>query len=387
MIRIFLGKPGGGKSFGALKDIYDEAVNGQRVIVTNLSIDIGRFSALVQKRHPKADFDPNKRFRLLTDQECKRFWLHRRPGLSIPDITKEQEHGQDWFKVPEDTFGCLFVLDEAHIHFDARSWAMNGLSLTYYNSQHRKFSDEVVFVTQFLDLLDKRVRGFAQEYVYFVNNGLQRYLTYFRLPAYFTVKTYTKPRNDGPQGDVAQAVTRYDLDKELADCYDTSAGVGIPGRKQPETKRLKGVNLFWIAVPLAIVGWLLLKTPEVVSSVVLSAVERTEQPKAKREDLAVYHPEGLPGPVPQGTRATSAPKDGLPTVASAPSLPVYVRSYAFRGSEAIVTLTTGEIVTRASGLVALTKDFAFMKDGKKYQVLRGAMPPKAERASATPAGG
>jgi len=122
-----------------------QLVNGQRVIVTNLSIDIGRFSALVQKRHPKADFDPNKRFRLLTDQECKRFWLHRRPGLSIPDITKEQEHGQDWFKVPEDTFGCLFVLDEAHIHFDARSWAMNGLSLTYYNSQHRKFSDEVVF--------------------------------------------------------------------------------------------------------------------------------------------------------------------------------------------------------------------------------------------------
>lgn len=375
MLRIFTGKPGGGKSYGAIKDVLDEAVNGRRVIVTNLSIDVGRFSAFVQKHHPEADFDPCKRLRILTPDETKKFWRYRRPGVELPG---RLGHQQGDCTIEPQYYGCLYVIDEAHVHFDARAWAETGLELTFYNSQHRKFDDEVVFITQFLDLLDKRVRGFCQEYVYFTNHGLQRYLTYFRQPAYFTVKTYLKPLTGAPGADFPQAASRYTLDVELASCYDTSAGVGIPGRGKPEVNRVKGVNLFWIVIPVLIACAILYKTPDLVSKGLTTAIERstpqTVLPKAS--DAPKAKETGSTGRLLVGGRGGVAGGDERhpPAVAAKapepPQAPVYVKSYALKKGRALVTLSDGREFTNLTGVVAVTPDFVVLKDGSVYPVRR-----------------
>jgi len=376
MIRMFLGKPGGGKSYGALKDIVEEILNGHRRIVTNLSIDVGALSAWIQKNYPDADFDPLKRFRLLTDTETKTFWMCRGPQADVDPKTADDKIALGHFgTVTPDQLGVLYVIDEAHIHFDARAWAQTGHQLTYYNSQHRKYQDEVVFVTQFLELIDKRVKGFAQDYVYFVNNGLQRFMTYFRLPKYFTVKSFGKPRSGGTQ-DVPMAVWRYQLDPTLAACYDTSAGVGIPGRKKIEVNRIKGLPIFWIAVPVLAVAVALFYIPDVMTKGVKAALDRGQPKPATKTapaDTAPTSHQGVDGlPTPKGGGNPPAPTAPTPAVDSGPPpARVYVRSVARAGKDAIVTLTNGEIITKATGLAAISNDYVYLLDGTKYQRRRG----------------
>jgi len=365
MIRIFLGKPGGGKSYGALCDIREEIVEGRRTIVTNLSIDPGKLSAYIQKHYPKADFDPCTRFRLLTEEETKSFWLHPKPGMDIPAPSKAEELQGKFFVVQPEHCSTLFVIDEAHIHFDARCWAATGLSLTYFNSQHRKWDHECIFVTQFLDLLEKRVKGFAQEYVYFVNNGLEKFLTHFRLPSYFTVKSYSKPRTGAPGQDQHTAAKRYELDLELAACYDTSAGVGIPGRGKPENNKVKGWNIFWIIIPFIGVCSLFYFIPGLFTSFIV-----------RMTSSSVYKKDEKPAtsPVDPSRPQQAAPTQEQNKVMPAQELrePVFVRSVAVGRGEAIVTLTDGRVLTRGTGLDVITRDYVYTLTGERYQVRRGS---------------
>lgn len=363
---MFLGKPGGGKSFGALKDIVDELVLGTRTVVTNLAVDVGALSAWIQKNYPHADFDPVKRFRLMTDAETRTFWFIRGPNKQVDGSTADKSVEGHYGVVPSDMFNVLYVIDECHLHFDARSWAKNGAQLTFYNSQHRKFNDEVIFVTQFLDLVDKRVKGFAQDYVYFVNNGLQRFMTHFRMPKYFTVKTYSRPQSDGGRKDQHQAAARYQLDPTLAACYDTSAGVGIPGRQQREISRMRGVPIYFIVVPVIALGYFLTKAPDLATQGVMNVLE-TGQPKPAAADLGTQNA-ALMAPSPNGR--PSGEVATLPTVASGPLAgpppPVYVHSVAVQGRKALVTLSDGQILSKGTGLLAITEDYVYTKDGSRY---------------------
>lgn len=364
---MFLGKPGGGKSFGALRDIVDEIVNGHRRIVTNLSLDIGALSEWIQKNFPDADFDPHKRIRLLTDSESKRFWMARGPRLNVDPKTADTSIAEGHFGIVTPRMhGVLFVIDECHLHFDARQWKENGLELTYYNSQHRKFNDEVIFVTQFLDLVDKRVKGFAQEYVYFVNNGLQRFMTHFRLPSFFTVKTYSSPKTGGAKNpDMATA--RYQLDVTLAACYDTSAGVGIPGRKKHETNRVKGLPIYWIVVPACGIAALLFYTPDLMTRGVIAAVDRA--PSVGGVDTGTAHPGNQRPPSPMGGPAVPPPTANVALDPAKVAVPaeVYVRSVMLSAHGAYVTLSNGQLLQNGAGLARISKHYVYDIEGKRYR--------------------
>lgn len=388
MIRLFLGYPGGGKSYGSLLDAVDEAVLGERCICTNLSILPGVLNEYIQRRFPHSEFDPNTRLRLLTEQETQRFWLHRRPGISVPDVTPEQELRREFFHIPEELKDCLYIIDEAHIHFDARSWAENGRSLTYYNSQHRKFRDEAIFVTQFSELLDKRVRGFAAEWWYFRNRGMERMMTWFKMPQYFTVAVYHGQKT---VGNIPMARHRYRLDPQLAAAYDTSAGVGIVGRRKPEKPRVKGFPIYMIAFPILAVALLGFYGPEAL-------VKYTVGSGAKRapvsQDTAVPG-EVLAGQTGQNLAAGNLRSQHVDNSTKFPATPlpqpVWVRSVAYRGRDAIVALSDGREITRANGLHSITEAFVNMTDGTRYQRFRaGSLPkqnPQATEARAdTPAG-
>lgn len=388
MIRIFLGKPGGGKTYGALRaELVDEAVNGTRRIGHNMELDVGKLSAYIQKHYPQADFDPLKRLFRLTDEHTKRFWMYRGPGLQVDPKTANDKIANGHFgNITEEMRGVLYIIDEAHIHFDARSWAENGSQLTYYNSQHRKFDDQVVFITQFADLLDKRVKGFAQEWWYFVNNAFVRVFSTFRLPKYFTCKTYSQQRTGAMNDAHCMRSMRYRLEPELAACYDTSAGVGIPGRKQVEKTRVGGLPIAWIIVPCVLAGAAFYWTPELlargaIAATTPSAMKRNEPaPIVGPADVGTAQVSAANGPTPTGRVSSAAPNGTLPAVETGP---VFVRSYALKRGEAIVTLTDGRTLTKGAGLARIDRDWVYDDQGNRYQVQRGGSA-VAKRPAPTP---
>lgn len=373
MIRTYTGKPRGGKSYGALKrEVLEEAVLGKRIIVTNLSINPGDFAQYVHDNYPKADFDVTKRLVLITKEEAKRFWLIRgpRPEDRVEDTTPdEQKAGKfpDFGKHAEEhnSPGVLYVIDEAHVLFDSRSWATNGLALTYYNSQHGKLQDDVVFITQFLALLDKRCTGFTQSFHVFRNFRFEKIFTYFRAPGYFEERVYSVE----PKGRVEpDEKHEYRLDPKLAACYDTSAGVGISGRGQPEKPRIKGLSFWWFVGGIAAVAVSLWWVVDVPAWLVMRSGGGSAAKKALRGEVA---------PLPAGAHPVHAgPSTALQTqvVESVPPPPqvvmpeVWVTGYVVRGDRINVTLSNGTVLTEdGDGLERVTRS-AVMVSGVRLPI-------------------
>jgi len=372
LIYIFYGPPGAGKSYGALEaKLTDELLFGNRLCVTNLPVDIGKLNAWLQTEQPDWKDDINQRLRLITEQDTAQFYCFRTAGLpQLPCPGREESLSGKHVQYPEDHNGVLYIIDEAHIKFDAREWKDAGPELTFYASQHRHLNDEVVFITQHPDMLNNRLRMLAQQFWSFSNHGLEKIFSYFRKPNFFTCEVHRKmPTGNG--GPPPEETRRYRLNKKLADCYDTSAGIGITGRKRPEKKPLKGINILWILVPIAIGAYLILKAPEVGAKAITSVLT----PEAKKIDSTQTN-EAFPVPrVQKDGPGKTEPRDG----ASAP--PVLVESLAYGRKGAIVTLSDGRTLTKGTGLAVINDDWVFLEDGSKYQRQRG----KVRMAPAKPA--
>jgi len=191
MITNIYGKIGGGKTYYAVKEeIIPELVEGYRVIVTNIALDLGALAAYLASKYPDREpIDLHDRIRILTIDEMGEFFAHREHGcdLEIPSL----EEWRAGVNVNYD--GCKrpvkYVLDEVHVKFDSRGWQSQGPHVTFYNSQHRKLDDEIVFISQFPELVDKRLKAFGQEHVYTENHAMERLFTVFRAPSYFTVSS------------------------------------------------------------------------------------------------------------------------------------------------------------------------------------------------------
>jgi hypothetical protein len=368
-LRVAVGKPRGGKSYGLTKECLEELVFGERILATTLALDLGEINAYIQKEYPDKDIDLFKRVRLLTREEGKRFWLHPAPGVDIPDVTREQEQA-GIFPPFEDYYpdcGVMFVIDEAHIDFDARNWALIGQSLTFFNSQHGKLNVEIFFITQFVDLLDKRIRGFAQEFWYYRNLGMENVLTMFRMPRYFTCKVYNKP----PSGmlDRPNETHRYRFDARIGRCYDTSAGVGIKGRKKPEKNRKKGFFIGWALVPIAAGLFFIVKAPDVVAGGLTDMLSGT---------AANVKPAGTAAPKP-----TASPKPGYGKESpSAESEPLYVRAALVQGQRYTLYLSDGRRLTEREQQVAAVdraRNQVVLVDGQRLDIRGMVSVPEATR--------
>jgi len=74
------GKPGGGKSLYSMSLLQDELLHGDRLICTNLPLNLGELNAYLTEEFPDRVFDLHKRIRVLDDAtETGRFWLYRWP--------------------------------------------------------------------------------------------------------------------------------------------------------------------------------------------------------------------------------------------------------------------------------------------------------------------
>jgi len=243
-------------------------------VVTNVAIKLEEFRAYLDARGFKGELE--RRLELLSENEPREFYLRRGRGRvfrkqerskelsAVIDCSREwietpalaREMVLDGVEVKEDNgeFYCLpgngkgrpggvvYVMDEAHVHFDSRAWATTGPSVTYYNTQHRKLSDEVVFVTQHVELCEKRFRLLAQEFIYLKNLAKTRFAWgLFGAPSLFVRSHYLQPVTG--QGQTAMEVRTFTLNTSggLCECYDTAAGVGFVGATADKGDKRRGM--------------------------------------------------------------------------------------------------------------------------------------------------
>lgn len=271
-IRIITGKPGGGKSYWCLREVIEELRWGTRVIVTNLPLDLPALNAYLQEVDKEHTIDLHDRIRILSEDETKFFFAHRNQGLDFKVPSEEEtkrgvriDYGDISKYRP-----VFYIIDEAHVHFDARAWMNSGPHLTYYNSQHRKPGDEVFFVTQFTALLDKRCTGFAQEFISCRNYGYER-LGMIKGPKGQHVATISLSP-PGPSV-VVMATVYFRLDLKIAACYSTTSGVGISGRSaKPREKETRGLHWGYAAVAIAAAFALLWYAPDLLTKGMLAAI-------------------------------------------------------------------------------------------------------------------
>lgn len=245
MIEFVLGKTGGGKSYFALRRIVEFLVESpDGYVVTNLSINVGELNAYLKEEYPHLEPDTCRRVRILSDQEARQFYLYREIGNDIAAVSKDDEKAMRFpaFEEAANRSQPVFwVIDEAHIFFDAREWANVGATLNFFASQHRKFRSDILFITQFLDQCEKRLRQHATKFTECLNYGLRKFLVW-KMPSVFrTRETYKAPPCP------SDSSATYKINPKLARCYDTTAGVGVRGGRTPEKIRRKGLP-FWTLI-------------------------------------------------------------------------------------------------------------------------------------------
>jgi len=310
MITFVTGKPGGGKSYYALRLIFDEFVNGGRLITTNIALVLPNFRELFLQRylsvaqgiiHKEVDarlvdkfldfpakwravvcrhvyksalnraldtrWNVNRRIRILTEAEVPAFFLHRGHGVDIPPITQAEERLGRCPQIrelrPVDEPGVFYVIDEAHQFFNTRTWASNSLSAFSYLAKHRHLNDEIVFISQSPEQVDKQLKLQVQYWIYVLNTGMDLWGRGFRgRENHIKAHWYTEE----PPHKMAilarlQAVKVETLEIEvskpgqlrLGDCYLTLQ-FGTPtvgGRIGAETKRKRIGRPAWlIAIPV-----------------------------------------------------------------------------------------------------------------------------------------
>lgn len=284
-IHFISGKPGGGKTLYSVKLIIDELVHGHRLIVTNVPLKLDRINEYLQTRHEKAygalkmavsvqsgelgspvsaherqciaeeTRHITNRILIIGDDDMARFFTFRGNGVRLESVSNE-----DWrkgvrpdFKTVNDV-GIFYVLDEIHIAFNSRAWALTGNEVLYYLSQHRKLGDDVVCITQSVSNVDKQFRSVAQDYTYIRNLSKQR-AGLFKLPYAFLRSTYAQPATDNSKA-METGMFRLDV-TGLASCYDTAQGVGIHGRAGADTThKRKGIHWLWAVVVIPLVIYL-----------------------------------------------------------------------------------------------------------------------------------
>jgi len=147
----------------------------------------------------------------------------------------------------------VFVIDEAHLYWNARNFAKTTIALLSYISQHRHLGDTIVLITQHPEMLEKAFRRLVDEYWLMTNMAKRRVLGFRGPEGWFKKAVYFKPPGllDRP----AES-KRFRIDMELASCYDTAAGKQF-GTTVADTKQKKQGIPFWVGASVALVALLL----------------------------------------------------------------------------------------------------------------------------------
>lgn len=191
MIIGYVGTPGSGKSYEAVKKILDNLKSG-RIVFTNVEGLDGR----KQQEHIKlktglSDGDLKKQLHHMDDATTDEFWNHL--------------EGKD---------GALIVLDEVHKKFSNRDWAsQKNKEFCEWASTHRHGGYDVLLITQDIEKIDKHARSLI-EWTYFF-----RKINHFGNLVSLKYRRYSYDDDNHHGKPVAQETLTYD--KSIFPCYSS----------------------------------------------------------------------------------------------------------------------------------------------------------------------
>lgn len=122
---------------------------------------------------------------MLAVRECRKRTVFTNfsvvPQKAFPSVNRSiyRIDGKRFFEndYPE---GSLLILDEAALDFDARKWDSFPPAAIEFVKLHRHYKLDIVFISQSLSDIDKKIRSCAEQYIYIVKGlfGFSRVLKY-----------------------------------------------------------------------------------------------------------------------------------------------------------------------------------------------------------------
>jgi hypothetical protein len=268
------GKVGAGKSYRGVVSIVDQLLHDDRLIVTNLPLNLGALADFLSRRYPARDiclvdhrrpgrpgeemdadgmvFEPS-RVRMLHEDELAEFYrVRHQAAQKAPRIEREKGNRNpvcldfsQWLKGGKFSGqGVIYHLDELQLFYNVRKFADAPDEFPFYLSQHRKLGDDIYVYTQQPQNVDKMFRSFTQEFIYVVNIGKKR-VGPFAGPKIFRFAAYPEPFT-GQAGQICQYSGYFRMDYELAATYNTAAGIGIEAAKADVGSKVKGLHWRWL---------------------------------------------------------------------------------------------------------------------------------------------
>jgi len=367
MITGIFGLPGDGKTYYVMTEIERLLRETDKVIVTNISCFPERIAESLHDKYGKS-YDVHSRFRFLNAAESRYFWRFR-DGYKLSSVGEGKESRTLWESLPEGFKGVVYVIDEVHVHFNARAWAQTGADALEYCSQHRKLGDEVFLISQRPKQVDSQMRGLCGTYVQ-MRNLAHRQLKWMGIswtfPAALHARAYPEEWKSSTSEDVLMWTKTFKVDpKFYGSWYDTAAGVGIKGNAADTNRnKPKGVP-FWVLVAVFAVlvaaafglPWVFKRLTsgalnKLDSYAESSSVRSVASPVLKVDSVAV----------PVATPTVRMDTNGLPWQLEIPE----IRSFSVdRHALVTVTLRDGRKLTTADGIKLLGKE-GFVYKGRVY---------------------
>jgi hypothetical protein len=273
------GKPGAGKSYFATRCIIAEITKGNnRTIVTNVPINRKKLREYVKK-----DFNL---YDLETFSDNRFFFSNRgHYNITIDNASENLDFGN---LLKEDDEGVLYIIDEAHLYFNARNWKhMLGATLSYITFI-RHIGDTCIYMCQKFSDIDSQFRGKTQAFHLLRNLSKERW-GWFKRGNGFRCYQYQDEAHIASHGSSTDKSSRdftYSFNLDVANCYNTS----LFNKAHDKKYKVRGIPVIYLVYAFGVLILLFLiwafnggirqvfefATPKMVQLENLESFERVE---------------------------------------------------------------------------------------------------------------
>lgn len=166
MIVFFVGTPGSGKSYEAVKKIVDNLRLGRTVCTNVDGMELPECQEYLKSILDMDDYTFRQRFRILSKQQVLQFWKTEKVINLTHRFNDEADVFEDVHEPVDELIcpkGSLIVLDEVHKFFNCRDYqSKENKELGDWASTHRHEGYDLVLITQNIEKVDKQVRTLTE---------------------------------------------------------------------------------------------------------------------------------------------------------------------------------------------------------------------------------
>ena len=245
------GKPGAGKSYFATRLIIAEITKGKnRPIVSNVPINKKKLREYVKKDFYYYDLE--------TYTDNKAFFTNR--GYYHIDVNDLGSNVDFAPLLKEDDEGVLFIIDEAHLYFNARNWKHMPQATISYITTIRHVGDSLIWMCQKFSDIDSQIRGKTQAF-HLLRNLAKEKLGIFKRGTGFRCYQYLDEHHISNHGSITAQVAQdfsYPFELKIAECYSTS----LFNKSHDKRYKVKGLPLKYLIYAIVLfflgfLGWML----------------------------------------------------------------------------------------------------------------------------------